>query len=625
MMKKNILVAVVIGLVVSILVTILAETHLVNNWEMKTYDLRMTMMRSNQPKPEDVVLFYIDEASLRFMDGQGVGWPWPRELYAGALDFCKQGGAKAVVFDFFYSEASVYGVDDDAAFAKGVANGPPTYFVTFLSKNPSDGDSRADIVISKSYIPFDKSASIQLTEKLSFNSLPIEPLVQAATGFGNAEAVPDDDGVFRRIKLVEGFNGFAIPALSLKVASDLKKPEWISWPKKTEFRFGDEKIGLDSNGEMLINYYGGVGTFQTYPLGAVLVAAQAMKEGKEIDIKPAIVKDKVVVIGPLAPGLYDMKSSPFSRVYPGSEVHATVIQNLLRDDHITSMNKASCILLSFVIALLTAVALVHISSSIGVGVLVFGFFAAITGASFFLFKYSYYMPLIQLIGALAGTSFVMFFYKYLTEGRKKREIRRAFGQYLSPDVVAEISKDPSALKLGGELTDITVFFSDIQGFTSISEKMDPTELVLKLNDYFSIMTSIIHKHGGTLDKYIGDAVMAFWGAPLKVKDHAYRAVSAALEIQKALAEKDQFITRIGIHTSPAVVGNIGSNIRFNYTAIGDTVNLASRLEGMNKNYDTRIIISEATYLEVKDKIEARKLGNVQVKGREEAIDIYEPV
>jgi adenylate cyclase len=235
------------------------------------------------------------------------------------------------------------------------------------------------------------------------------------------------------------------------------------------------------------------------------------------------------------------------------------------------------------------------------------------------------IPVAAPIGAFSLGCFAMILRSYFTEGRRRHAIKRAFGQYLSPAVVSEIARDPDNVRMGGEEQEVSVFFSDIADFTSISERMQPTELVAELCRYLTHATKIITDRHGTLDKYIGDAVMAFWGAPLPMADHASRAVLASLDVQRALAEFPQFATRIGIHTGRCVVGNIGSDLRFNYTAIGDTVNLASRLEGLNKQFGTRIIVSETTYAKARSAIEARCLGRVRVKGRAEPIAIYQPL
>lgn len=623
--RQHIAWALCIGAAASLLSLIAGFSRLADLWELRTYDLRMQVTQSARPKPRHVALFYVDEDSLRSLEAQGIRWPWPRELYAGALAFCRAGGARAVVFDLFYSEDSVYGVDDDAAFAAGVSEGPPSHFVLFLSDRDGPADPREAAVIAKSRIPLEKPYPPWTPKQRSLQSLPIEPLVEAAAGFGNAQIPPDADGIYRRIPLVEQLGDVAIPSIALKVATETSGERSLSWPRRSRFALGATPVPLDESGQMLLNYYGGVDTFPVFPLAKVLIANTQLAVGLTPQIDPAVVRDKIVIIGVAAPGLYDLKPTPLAHVSPGPEVHATAIENLLAQDFITPTGQATAIAITVLCSIAAAGGLVWISSIWGMGLWILAILTAIVASAFGLFWHGISMPLVAPTGAAALSSFGMVMRRYLTEGRKKREIRRAFGQYLSPHVVGEIARDPDALALGGTMQEITIFFSDIADFTTCSEQTPAPALVGRLNEYFSTATRIIQAHDGTLDKYIGDAIMAFWGAPLPAADHAVRAVRSALEIQQGISGPEAFVTRIGIHTGMAVVGNIGSDVRFNYTAIGDTVNLASRLEGLNKQFGTRIIISESTWKAVRHAIEARRIGQVRVKGRSEAVGIFEPL
>ncbi|MFH0799276.1 MAG: adenylate/guanylate cyclase domain-containing protein [Pseudomonadota bacterium] len=617
--------ALAIGVGCAAIAIAISQTRLARSWELHTYDARMWLAQKSRPKPRDVVMFYVDEPSLRRMEGQGINWPWPRELYASAMNFCRLGGARAVLFDLFFSEDSVYGVGDDEAFASGVAKGPPSYFVAFLTKNETADDPRIPAVIRKGAVPLAQPYPEWMRSSRSLASLPIEPLVEAATGFGNAQMPPDEDGVYRRIPLIEGIGSEAMPSIPLKVASDIKQVRALSWPKKFSFMFGGQAIPLDGGGHMMLNYYGGADTFPAHSLADILVADAAVAAGKKPDIDPAIVKDKVVIIGVAAPGLYDLKPMPLSRVYPGPEIHATAIENILTSDFITPAHRTTTALIALFASLAAALGLAWMKRMWGIVLLLSLLALSLIGGACLLFWRSVWVPIVSPAGALALSAFAMSVRNFMTEGRKKREIRRAFGQYLSPHIVGQIAEHPESLSLGGAEQEITIFFSDIADFTSISEKITPAEIVEKLNGYFSGTTRIIQASGGTLDKYIGDAIMAFWGAPLPMADHAVRAATAAIDIQKWLAENSKFTTRIGIHTGPAVVGNIGSDIRFNYTAIGDAVNLSSRLEGLNKKFGTRIILSEPAWLQASASIRARRIGRVRVKGRAEPIGIYEPL
>ena len=612
-----------IGLAAASAALILSHFRLFSAWELKTYDLRMQAFAESRPAPQKVVMFYVNEDSLRFMEENGIRWPWPRELQANALEFCRRGGAKAVIFDIFFSEDSVYGVDDDEAFAAGIRAGPPSHFVLFLSKNEERPDPRIDEIVRKSAVPLSPLPAWMPSQR-SMQSLPTERIVEEAAGFGNVQMPPDDDGTYRRIWLIEGQGGRAIPSIPLEVSAATTGGREIGWPEKRRLMFGETAVPLDADGRMMVNYYGGVNTFPSYPLAQVIASEAAINSGTKPDIEPSVVKNKIVIIGVAAPGLYDLKPTPLARVFPGPEVHATVIENLLTGDFISPFSTPAIVAVVLASGLLAAGGLAAIGSTAGMGAWLFGTLALITGAAFALFWRGVWMPLFAPAAAAGMASFGMFVHRYLTEGRKKREIRRAFGQYLSPHVVGEIARDPERLKLGGALQEVSLFFSDIADFTSISEKTAPEALVAKLNGYFSKTTRIIQEQGGTLDKYIGDAIMAFWGAPLPVADHAAKAIRSALRIQQALVG-DEFATRIGIHTGTVLVGNIGSDIRFNFTAIGDSVNLASRLEGLNKKFGTRIIASETAISAAGPSIEKRRIGRVRVKGRGEPIGIFEPL
>ena len=626
---RNVAWAVGIALAAALVAFAASKTGLINAWELKTYDARMWFAVKSRPTPTHVVMFYVDERGLRQMDAQGVSWPWPRELYSEALEFCRVGGARAILFDLFFSEDSVYGVDDDTSFAAGVVKGPPSYFVTFLTKDEpkekKEADPRMKAVVEKGNIHLEGAPPDVVMEGKSLSSLPVWPLVDAAFGFGNAQLPPDDDGIYRRLPLVARMGEKIIPSIPLKIAADLSSSGALSWSTPRMFHFGQKKIPQDANGQMMLNYYGGVETFPAYSLSDIFLSNAALAGGKKPTIDPTVVKNKIVIIGVAAPGLYDPKSTPLSRIFPGPEIHATAIENILTSDFMRPASAATNIAFILLCALLAALWLARSGSGLSALLFIALFSAIFTATTYLLFRMGIWVEVVPPLMALGLSSFSTIFRNYMTEGRKKREIRKAFGQYLSPHVVGKIAENPEALKLGGAEQEVTLFFSDIVGFTSISEKITPTELVSQLNSYFSETTRIIQEAEGTLDKYIGDAIMAFWGAPLVIADHASRAVMAAMAIQKALTQGALFETRIGLHTGPAVVGNIGSDIRFNYTAIGDAVNLASRLEGLNKQFGTHIIMSETTWKASLDLIEARRVGRVRVKGREEPVGIYEPL
>jgi adenylate cyclase len=326
--------------------------------------------------------------------------------------------------------------------------------------------------------------------------------------------------------------------------------------------------------------------------------------------------------------------TPFSSVYPGVEIHATVIDNVLRQNFLQRTAWTSLVDFLTIIGLGFIVGLVLPRFSAVRGILFSGaVLAGFVVVNTLLFTklnlwFNLVYPLLSVLAVYVGVTL----YRYITEEREKQKIRGAFQYYLTASVINEMLKDPTKLKLGGDKKKLTVLFSDIRGFTTISEKLSPEDLVHLLNEYLTSMTDLVFKYEGLLDKYMGDAIMAVWGAPLDQPDHAERACRTALEMLAELRKLQAKWTAegrppmdigVGINTGDMVVGNMGSQMRFDYTVMGDSVNLGSRLEGINKEYGTNIVISEFTYEAVKDSLFCRELDSVRVKGKKLPVKIYE--
>ncbi len=315
----------------------------------------------------------------------------------------------------------------------------------------------------------------------------------------------------------------------------------------------------------------------------------------------------------------------------GVEVQGNIIYTLLHQNWGREIPQ-SLRLGFYLIVLLLTYPLFRLSPLAGLSVLV-SLIVLLGGICLFLFcQVNLWIPPVLLSGALSLVYVGNVLSHYLIEVREKRWLRHAFGRYVSPHVVESIIRNPEHCRLGGELTEVTVLFADLFQFTAISEEMAPEDLIGILNEYFAPLTQIILSHQGTLDKYIGDAIMAFWGAPVSTPDHALKACSAALKMQEEMRVLQSdwqarnlpaFRARVGLHSGPVVAGNVGSRERFNYTVMGDTVNLASRLEGINKHYGTEILMSESTYRQVADRFLVRELDTVQAKGRVQPVIIYE--
>lgn len=609
----------VIGAAVFALAAVLHLAHFFDVWEWKTWDLRLRLFSSPAKASEDIVIFLVDQDSLDVYEQQGVPWPWPRAMYSYILEYCRQGGAKAVFLDFVFSEDSLYGVDDDQALADSLAASGNVFIPISLSKTEKD--------IEEPSLPFLKTFFISPTPALykialpmESASLPVENLLKAARGVGNSTFIQDKDGVFRRLPLVFSLDGAFLPSIPLALAEYLDQD------------LNPADVPLDPSKQMIIRYYGKKGTYASYSIAAIINSFARLQEGRQPQVPPEEFKGKVVLIGGSAPGILDLRPTPFSPVCPGVEILATALDNLLQKDFILIPSLPVFLLFLAVLSFITSMG-TSVLKKIWMTVPFAIFCLALpAGAACLALVSGYWLEFVSpvFVAVIAFTSAMVL--NYSIEGRQKRFIKNAFRYYLSPDVIERVLANPSLLRLGGEKRVISSFFSDVAGFTSISEGLSPEGLVNLLNDYLSEMTDIILSTGGTLDKYEGDAIIAFWNAPLDQPDHAMRACRSALECQKRLAElrpvfrKDyghELSVRIGVNSGPAVVGNMGSHSRFDYTAMGDTINLASRLEGACKQYGIPILVGESTYLMAKDVILAREVDLIRVVGKSKPERVYQ--
>ena len=466
---------------------------------------------------------------------------------------------------------------------------------------------------------------------------PIAAVRGSAAILANTNLPADSDGVYRREPLFSSFAGELVPSEALAawmVARDDGGKGAISIAKG-RLLVGGIAVPLDGQGRAILRYRGPSLTHANYTAISVLEAEQQLLEGGEPDLDPAVFKDKYVLFGFTAPGLFDLKPTAMSEAYPGVEVNATMLDNLLSGDYLAPAGIAPTLLCLLVLALGAALAVSGVSGALRNVLVYLAFLPLPVALGFAAYALGFWLPIVPLelgvILALVGASLA----SYATEGRQKRYLKDAFKQYMNHDYIEQLIADPGLLRLGGERKELTIFFSDVQGFTSISEKLSPEELTSLLNEYLSAMTDIIQEEGGTIDKYEGDAIIAFWNAPLSLEDHAVRGLRAALRCQaklaqmrpllKARAAGRELFHRIGMNTGPAVVGNMGSYAHFNYTMLGDQVNLAARLEGVNKQFGTYTMVSEAVIEKTAGAFPARELSRIAVVGRKEPIRVYEPM
>jgi len=581
------------------------------------------------PAHPQIVLVTIDQPEIEHFAARGLRWPWPRQLYAPLMDFCRRGGARAVIFDLLFTEESVYGARDDEEFARALRGGP-AFLACFLTREDKPPHPLVPEILKKAALSISGPPPVGLPDYRAVLP-PVPPLLAASLGVGNVECGPDPDGIYRRLPLVAPFEGRWLPLLAFAAYARLQVPgDWRFEPGALVQ--GNLRLPLDDQGRLLLKFRGPARTYPRFSAADLITSELSLRQGQKPLHPPEVLAGKWVLVGLTAPGLLDLKASPTSPIYPGVELHATLLDNLLSGDFLRPVPGPAVALWAFLLALAGAV-VVLVSLRIWLTLAgALGLAAVGAGGSAAAFRADWWLDPVSP-GLALGLSFVLAaVYRYATEGRQKLAIRRMFSHYLSEAVISHLMEHPECLRLGGERRRVTLFFSDLAGFTGLSEKLAPEAVVALLNEYLSRMTEIILEEEGVVDKFEGDAIMAFWGAPLEQPDQAVRACRAALRQQKALREFNAALAhqglpplamRIGINTGEAVVGNLGSHRRFDYTVIGDAVNLAARLEGLNKYYDTAILVSEETAAAVGRALELLEVDLVAVKGRERPVRVFQ--
>ena len=602
---------------------------LLSLYRLKTLDLFFRHVPLPPASPQ-VAVVTVDQPDLDFFKDQGVTWPWPRQLYAPILDFCRRAQARAVIFDILFTEASSYGPEDDERLAQALTAAGNAVLPFFLSREEKAPSPAEGELLKKAGLAISGPSPPGLPQYRSVLP-PIPPLLAGAQALGNVESRPDPDGIYRRLPLVVPYQGRWFSLMAFAAFQHFNEAGPLSF-KEGALVVGERRVPLDGQGQFLLKFRGPPRSHPRFSAANVIKSEAQASHGLPPIYPTEAFAGKWVIVGLTAPGLMDLKASPVAGVYPGVEIHATLLDNLLQGDFLRQVPGWG--LWAWALFLAAAVALAVLFSpnlAATLGALVFLTMIHL-GLAVFAFWASWWADPV-LPGITLALSFgLAAAYSYATEGRQKQAIRRMFAQYMSETVISHLLEHPEKLQLGGERRRVTLFFSDLAGFTTLSERLAPEAVVALLNDYLSRMTEIILDEEGVVDKFEGDAIMAFWGAPLDQEDQAARACRAALRQQAALKDLNRSFSqgglpplkiRIGLHTGEAIVGNLGSQMRFDYTVIGDTVNLASRLEGLNKFYGTTIMASETTVLECGGAVEFRELDLVAVKGRETPVTVYE--
>lgn len=592
------------------------------------YRMKDTRFRIRGAMPADpaVVVVAIDHASIKELGR----WPWSREITGKLIENLAFYGAMVTALDIVFSETQ--DVATDRALAASITNAKNVVLGYFFRDEEQPLDPLAALQLERSAIRLMRVAdgveSLPLVEYSNIDTnLPILGENALDAGFFNAR--PDGDGLYRRTILLLLHDGNIYPSLGLAalrhyLGSDIML-EVQPWGVNGVW-VGQKAIPAREDGTLALNYYGSSGAFRTVSAADVIAKR----------LQPDTLKDALVFVGATEIGIYDIRPTPFDTVQPGVELHATLAANALQNrfllyDGDTQLLEIICII---VFPLLLGLLLAFVPGTFG-GLLAVG----VLLGSFSLVNYQAFatwfkdMTVIYPLLGMGITYLGSEAWRNLVVEKKGRQLKKAFSNYVSPDLVREIEKNPDKLVLGGEQRELSILFSDIRGFTTVSESLTPPELVKLLNEYLSPMTKIVLEEKGTLDKFIGDAVMALFNAPLDLPDHATRACTAAVRMLAELKKlNESFAARgmhtidigIGINTGDAVVGNMGADIRFDYTAIGDAVNLASRLEGQNKMYGSHILVSESTRSQVPDGMFCfREVDRIKVKGKLQPVIMFE--
>ncbi|MBU0681584.1 MAG: adenylate/guanylate cyclase domain-containing protein [Proteobacteria bacterium] len=620
----------------------------------------MFHLRGPQPVTGQVVIIDIDNKSLTEL-GQ---WPWSRNIVAQLIDTLAAQQPTSILLDIVFAEPdrtspkslistllphttnknalaelrnlqSKEQFNYDLLLGEALSKAPTVLGYAFSLDTGYDGQGEGQPFPSINIAMEPPGSTFSDLNLIVGRSaiLNISDVAMAESeGFFNM--YPDNSGTVRKVPLFMFYKGLPYPSLALEGfrLGDNQDQAIIHLTKKDHtaktgilgVSVGNTFIPTDEKGQLTINYRGPFNSFRYIPAADLLAARYPYDLG-----------GKHIVIGTSAEGLYDLRATPYANIIPGVEIQANIIDNMIAADPMiydtfTEIGLTYAILMVGGI-LLTAILAYSTPLAGGLGGLLF-IVLALT-ASYILFLFNRIVGITYPLFSVSIIFLCVTLFNFFFAGREKRYLNDAFKRYVAPEVVQEVIRNPSSLSLKGETKELTVFFSDIRDFTAISERLTPEQLSQLMNEYLTAMSNLIMESGGTVDKFIGDAIMAIWGAPLDLVDQELKAVQTALNSMDVLGKLQPAWTSrglptikigIGINTGKMRVGNFGSEKRFDYTVIGDNVNLASRLEGLNKTYGTTVLISGATAKAIEGKIPYRYIDMVRVKGKTRPVRIFEP-
>lgn len=580
-------------------------------------------LRSNtQPHPK-VKLILIDDASVNHLSDVVGRYPWPRGIYGPIIEFLQDGGAQHIIFDILFSEQES-SMSSQQTFVEAIRNANNVSAVGLIT---------ADIPLSNSPQPFLAKSIINvdqmpvITQDYQTLYHPIPAIAAHLKAIPIANATPDNDGIYRRLPLYLSYQDQWLTTIPLTNF----KSETIT-PSNHFIQFGNTTIPTTGTNNLLLHWY--PTGIQKYSFSGILSSWQSITQGREPLVSPTDFKDCIVIIGASAVGLHDLKATPIHSHMAGAEIQATAISNLLLNDLLwPSPVWLQWVLVALLLYVVPAFLLRRANIQryfIALGIPALLLFVASMLYSQYNMLLDIGLPLLVFFTTYFGVMGINSFVEYL----EKQQVKQTFSMYVSPKILDELSENYKTIQPEiGKEREMSILFTDIRNFTTLTEETPVADIIALLNDYFDAMIEIIQANDGTVDKMIGDAIMAFWNAPIETENHAFLAVKTAQEMQLRLAELNEewkqqgrltIDTGIGINTGRCIVGNIGSKQRVNYTVIGDVVNATARLEAMCKNYDDHILISKQTYDKISHQLQCEFIDNVHVKGKAEPIQIYAP-
>jgi adenylate cyclase len=654
---RKVLIGVALGLACAALALAAGQLPFVRTIELKTYDWRMRATAEPAAARPDIVLVTIDADSLQALEPRVGRWPWPRLVHAPVIDFLARGGARVIAYDVLFTERDRRrfdvegeewtGAESDAELARATAEAGIVVHVGDAADEATEG--AVDRLAALARLPGLRYRLDRSIEERRVFIPPVPEVAAASRAVGHNFIVLDPDGPLRRYVPFVRTSDMWLPSLGAAAAaialdlkpSDVRLDDAGVW-------FGTRYVPLvrgeipsfygerQTSRRALIRYMGGVvqngsTTYSRYSFAKLFNASIQLSNGQPPDIDPRTFAGRIVVVGTTAPALFDLFTVPFPGKMPGAQVHAAFIDDVLSARSLRQAGAGPSVAVTLAAGSGLALAGVLLGPWAAIALALVGG-AGVSWGLALAFARGVWFPLVEPLGAIAFATLGGVTYHYVVEGREKRRVKHLFSRYVPRDVYEQLLKDPARARLGGQRRHMTVLFSDIRGFTSVSERGQPEAIVAQLNEYFSRMVPIVLAHRGTLDKFVGDMLMALFGAPLDDDAHAEHALRASVAMVRELGKLNSEWTAagrptldigIGINTGDMVAGNLGSETIMSYTVIGDHVNLAARLESLNKDFDSRIIISDATRRQLRGEYDIRPLGSVTVKGKTQSVEIFE--